>query len=595
MARQTKDVRLHINALGLPSRPLVFTQDELLTPAAFARGAKKWEIRVDEAGLRALHEARHLLPLFRVADDPVPGRAISVPRPALGSSMRKWVLEAAAQGRLRDPALEGYCIECVDMPSRRRVADQSLGGFVYSSWQLLDLPDLRDVLSGLRVVRPSVDGFSRGRLKAESPWSSRPARVRRARTVVLAALCSRYLPELLGRIKLPPGEDHARIEEERRQGDVTGLLSMAAVDGSDLYSLAEELLFRAYVDDPLARWLPLVRHASPEAWQRLQGPALAAVWQRLGAELLLRAHEELAASSAIEPLPESSGTRVWHPLRDRLAGPALDQEPLDSVLARFGLSPHPRLLLLVEGDNDAMHIRRLLALFASETTDFVRVQTLGGSRTNPLLLARYAVSPKLGSEGRDGWELAVPPTALFIISDPENRWSTAEKRGNEERRLKAQIRRDVEAQGGHIDDDTLDLLVRIETWDDTYYELANFSDEELLNAIEVLAMRNGVSGASTDAWHQKVRKDLEEARNQPSNLNNVLHHARATKHHLAEELWPKLATKAIAEVDSGVVTPVVGVVLRAIELAGRIQRRGTVILPSPRQAISPQDVRTEER
>jgi hypothetical protein len=508
--------------------------------------------------------------------------------------MRKWVLEAAAQGRLRDPALEGYCIQWWDMPTRRGVADRSLGGFVYSSWQLLDLPDLRDVLSGLRVVRPSVDGFSRGRLKAESPWSPRPARERRARTVVLAALCSRYLPELLGRLKLPPGEDRARIEEERRQGDVTGLLSMAAVDGSDLYSLAEQLLFRAHVDDPLARWLPLVRHASSEAWQWLAGPALAAVWQRLGAELLLRAHEELAASGAIEPLPDSSGTRVWHPLRDRLAGPALDQEPLDSVLARFGLSPHPRVLLLVEGDNDAMHIRRLLALFASETTDFVRVQTLGGSRTNPLLLARYAVSPRLGSERRDGWELAVPPTALFIIADPENRWSTPEQRRDEENKLKAEIRKDVEAQGGQIDDDTLDLLVRIETWDDAYYELANFSDEELLDAIKALAMRNGVPGASTDAWHQGVRKDLDEVRSQPSNLNRILRHVRARKHDLAEELWPKLATKAIAEVDSGVVTPVVRVVLRAIELAGRIQRRGTVILPAPREAINPESVLTDE-
>jgi hypothetical protein len=509
--------------------------------------------------------------------------------------MRKWVLEAAVQGRLRDPALEGYNIEWEDMPTRRNVADESLGGFVYSSWQLLDLPDLRDVLPGLTVVRPSADGFSRGWLKAEVPWSPGPPRLRRGRTVALAALCSRYLPELLGRMRLPPGEDYERVEEQRRQGDVAGLLSMVGVEGSDLYSLAEGLLFRAHVDDPLAKWLPLVRHASPEAWQRLEGPALAAVWQRVGAELLLHAHEELAARGGLEPLPDFDGGRFgWHPLGDRLAGPTVDREPLESVLARFGLSPHPRLLLLVEGPNDAMHIKRLLRLFGIETNDFVRVQTLGGARTNPLLLASYAVSPQLGSEHEEGWELAVPPTALFIVADPEGRWST-DNRGEEEERLKKQIRKDVEAQGGQIDDDALDLLVRIETWDDGYYELANFSDEELLGAIETLGRRNGVSGASTDAWRQSVRNSLELAREQSLNLDTVLRHARARKRDLAEELWPKLAAKAIAELDSGVVTPVVDVVRRAIDLAARIQRKGTVILPAPRQAISSEGAPTEER
>lgn len=320
------------------------------------------------------------------------------------------------------------------------------------------------------------------------------------------------------------------------------------------------------------------------------------MWQRVGAELLLRAHEELAASGALGPLPDFDGGRFgWHPLGDRLAGPAMDREPLESVLARFGLSPHPRLLLLVEGPNDAMHIKRLLTLFGIETTDFVRVQTLGGAYTNPLLLARYAVSPQLGSQREEGWELAVPPTALFVIIDPEGIWSTAEKRRKRENSLKGQIRRDVEAQGGQIDDDTLDLLVRIETWDNGYYELANFSDEELLGAIEALGMRHGAPDASTDSWRQTLRKDLERTRKESLNLDIVLRHARATKRDLAVELWPRLAAKARAEVDSGVVTPVVDVVRRAIDLAARIQRKGTVLLPAPRQAISPEGAPTEER
>src|SRR6266545_5906611 len=101
-------MRLHVDALALVELPYVFTQDDVLNTEQFARRADEWGVRVDDAILRALHESRHLLPLYRVSDDAVAGRARTVPAHVPAMSPRATVLDAAADGRLRDPALEGY-------------------------------------------------------------------------------------------------------------------------------------------------------------------------------------------------------------------------------------------------------------------------------------------------------------------------------------------------------------------------------------------------------------------------------------------------------------------------------------------------------
>jgi hypothetical protein len=53
--------------------------------------------------------------------------------------------------------------------------------------------------------------------------------------------------------------------------------------------------------------------------------------------------------------------------------------------------------------------------------------------------------------------------------DPENRWSTPQKRDAERKKIQMAIREEVELQGGNISDDNLDFLVNLPVYDQ-YYE-----------------------------------------------------------------------------------------------------------------------------
>ena len=198
--------------------------------------------------------------------------------------------------------------------------------------------------------------------------------------------------------------------------------------------------------DPLREWLPLVRHANHSAWSKLRGEPLDCLWLRIGAEILLRAHEELAANGDLEPLPDISGADWWTPLHDRLSRTSSNAEPLERALAKFGLSPYPRVLVLVEGETELVHFPLLLEQFGLNRPEYVRVQLCKGAGVNPQLLARYAISPRIGGKLGDAWQLNATPTALVIAMDPENMWATAEKREGQDRKIKKAIREQVGLQ-----------------------------------------------------------------------------------------------------------------------------------------------------
>jgi len=257
-------------------------------------------------------------------------------------------------------------------------------------------------------------------------------------------------------------------------------------------------------------------------------------------------------------------------LLDRISDPTPDEEPLEAVLADFGLVPTPRLLLLVEGETELVHLPSLVAAFANPRPEFIRVQHLGGNTVNPELLARYVVTPHIGQPLGDGWMLNTPPTALMIAVDEEPPWDTTEKRDQKERRIRAHIRHEVELQGGGIDDETLDFLVHIRTWGPAgCYELANFTDDELVDA---LSMRDG------DGSHQtgppspsNIRELLTEARRGTRTFSALVGRCRTSKPRLAKRLWPVLRAKAEREIAKGeLTTPVVRVLADAIDVANAV-------------------------
>ena len=306
---------------------------------------------------------------------------------------------------------------------------------------------------------------------------------RRKRVLALAALAPRYLPGVLGKLSIPPFIDEEELRRFRFESDVRNLLSAVGFDSAQLRAEAEGFLLDAK-RDPLREWLPLVRHANHSAWSKLRGEPLDCLWLRIGAEILLRAHEELAANGDLEPLPDISGADWWTPLHDRLSRTSSNAEPLERALAKFGLSPYPRVLVLVEGETELVHFPLLLEQFGLNRPEYVRVQLCKGAGVNPQLLARYAISPRIGGKLGDAWQLNATPTALVIAMDPENMWATAEKREGQDRKIKKAIREQVGLQGGQIGDTELDFLVNIHVWHgDLEYELANFTPDELLTAI----------------------------------------------------------------------------------------------------------------
>ncbi|MGZ7042861.1 MAG: hypothetical protein ACXVH7_13800, partial [Thermoanaerobaculia bacterium] len=252
--------------------PLIFTQDQLLTSAQFSREAEQIGIRVDEALLQALHSGRHLLPLFRIDDEAVVGRQLSIHQKVRQNSPRGWVLDAAREGRLRDPALEGYSVAWPYQRPDDVDPRQWWNGFVYSSWQLLDLADMSWELSTAKRDFWR-DGTVRSSVSVDPPWSPAAAKQRRARTVTLAAIANRFLVNIVGHASLPAGESWNDLWQTADDLDLAAAVARVGVDPADLLPLAEQLLFSAHGHDPLRDWLPLVRWADYRAWDRLRGAA----------------------------------------------------------------------------------------------------------------------------------------------------------------------------------------------------------------------------------------------------------------------------------------------------------------------------------
>ena len=228
------------SSLALLRIPFVFTQDDLLTTDKFIARAKERGYAIDLDLLQQLHEHRLLVPLFRVSDTPVRGRRIDVDASG-GANARGWVLHAAADGRLRDPADEGYSIA---WPYRKPPDTEHRwwNGFVYSSWQLFDL---RHVIDEYRFIKA---GWHAG------PYLPRTERDRRL-TLVLVALAPRYLPGVLGRLSFPPDVEEDQLRRFRAEAEVQELLRQGGFAAADLQQTADALLLYAHSDDPMDKWL----------------------------------------------------------------------------------------------------------------------------------------------------------------------------------------------------------------------------------------------------------------------------------------------------------------------------------------------------
>jgi hypothetical protein len=294
---------------------------------------------------------------------------------------------------------------------------------------------------------------------------------------------------------------------------------------------------------------------------------------RFAAEVLLRQYDALASAGRIKPLPEQTAG-IAGPFHSRLKR----RRSLDGLLTEFGLSPHPRLVLVVEGDTEELLLPRVMQLLGLDIEDdFISIQNAKGVDTDLAPLVAYAVAPRVAEE-RDGRYLTLlrPPTRILIVLDPEKRFATAASR--EERRqqwvdrlletLPSDRRTAAVRQ-------QLTSLVEVMTWrrNADSFEFAHFTDRQLARATARL------DRGRRQPTPRKRLQIIARLRRQSAGLEPLLQ-KRVSKVKLADELWPVLERKIERALAAGTDQriPIVRVVHRAHALAHEFPRRNFGIM-----------------
>jgi hypothetical protein len=156
----------------------------------------------------------------------------------------------------------------------------------------------------------------------------------------------------------------------------------------------------------LRDWIDLVRLTRPGKWEELRGTARSAIDFRVAVEVLLRFYEDLVASGQAEPLRHTRSL-ARHALDGRLDA-GLGE--VDAVLMEFELSPHPTVVLVVEGETEWLLVPRCMALLGIDAESLhIRLVNEGHVDHDLGPLVSFAVTPLLGEQVADGVAFARPP------------------------------------------------------------------------------------------------------------------------------------------------------------------------------------------
>jgi hypothetical protein len=587
-----EDVSAPRKPVELIALPLAFSQAALLPPTEFVSRAADRGLDLGFGRLEALHKARILVPMFAI--DYGPRVTVQERKSAAAMEINPWLKQEPrsghelglyfAKGRLVDTAAMPFVPWTTPTMSRGRRYLRYR--YLYSAHQLLRIPDLRNVTYRLRRVgeygiRAVVEAKSR-------KWTLLSGIHRTDELVVAAdALATVYRPYIMGTISVPLGgsTEWYALWDAR---DPAALLRWIGWSTGQLREAAEHLLRTAHNLDPLRNWHQLVRHASPEVWMTLRGDALVAMDHRIVAELLLRLHEDLSARGLAQPLDPVAG-ELRYPLVERLGG----QHDLDRVLTEFDLSPHPSVVLVVEGRTEQVLLPRVLDLLGSTAwRRVVEVVDGGGADTNLEVLAAFAVRLHLGRTFGDLIELDRPPARLVVVTDPEGKRATWKQR----RKLRrAWLKRIYEATDpGRRNPELCRQLVRLidlVVWDEAgqSFEFANFTDEEITNGIMSLA------AFVPPPDRAAVELAVAERRSHPDpkrrNLKYVWHDwpIHPSKVDLANALWPVLSAKILADGSnsSKPQVPARRVAEHVLRSIYRLRRSHVVVRVTPVSTVEP--------
>jgi hypothetical protein len=527
--------------------PWPFSQQPLLTSAEFCRVARDrglgavGGITLDDATLRALYRRDLVKPLLEVRTRRVRD-SVAEPLPdeeerALMSTDLLQVRRALKAGRLADPDVDRRR----DPPRFGRRVGDSLrwwNGLLYSSYQLLALSQFRPQLERRRYAGPD---FHRVYLEPAGWDDADEARRLRRLTIALTVLETRYRPEATHSLS---GLKLEQWERYRAAFDPTATLAALGWQPQEVVDEAERLLGHAHKLDPLGDWGPLVRRAPGRMWSSLRGDARLAVDHHIGGEMLLLFYEDLERMGAAPRLPTDFGG-FWHPRRERLGVPT---EPLDQRLSRLGISPHPRVLLVVEGETEEYLTPAVFdALEIPHEPEWVRTVVMRSVDADLTKLAAFASAPLLGERQGDDWLLIKPPTRLMVAVDPEGGFETVVSAEAERQKILREIRVVLAAQvgvpearlGEVIVLDDLDELVSVHRWDGGCFEFAHFTNEHLADAL--LAIHRGYPQLERDDLVQALQRHREHG----DDIKQVWANWRPkpSKRDLARQLQPELETQ----------------------------------------------------
>jgi hypothetical protein len=592
-------------AVDVASLSWAMTQNPPLDVNEFVAEAQKRGFHLRTATLRELYRHRLLIPFVQITKRPVrePAKPDEAESPFGGTHLMD-LRVARDTGRLRDLAVVPYRQRVSFEPARWTWAwppPSPWTGLLYSSYQLLALPDLEAMLAR-QTYHKRGDLIIARMPKPGQPLLDRMARFRKI-AIALTAVEARYLPNLDPEfIQLTNVPDIADWEDYRAGFDPVQAQTWLSYPSEQLRQDAEfVLLMRAHRRDPVGSdWSQLMRRAPAKSRRYLKDAALIAMDDRIAAEILLRFYEDLALRGQADLLPDLSGARGWHPLHERLS---TREDTLDETLTDLGISPHPRVVLALEGETEVYQVPLVWrTLGYSSAPELIRVLKLGGVGQNLQKVAALNVAPLIGKKvpapNTTAWAVTRPSAYLLMAIDPDEPFNRPENIERERGKLMHEITDVLKAQGvERPNPDELDHLIEIRVWSEPCYEFAHFTGEELADGI--IAVHPTIDGwtrdqlvAALDDWRARgkdIKRVWTSGRwDEASQRMTGKWTPEPSKVDLAKALWPTLLRK----IQSAMVTedepvpPIMQVITDAYHLAQQRRYHSFAITEVPDAAVA---------
>lgn len=428
-----------------------------------------------------------------------------------------WVRHAAEVGRLIDPAEAGFLAH---HPFQRpsKAAREWWDGYLFSPWSELLFPLLERVSRTAKTHHRGDSLIVRFDGKAVSRELHRAQQLH-AVIKVLSVIDARFLPVLEENWVSLSGIEFEDWDSYRSGFDAALLAEQLGVDGDEIARLSLSI----EVGDGLGRdFGDLVPFARSKIFERSEGTARQIYSARKAIEVVARFLEELDASS---------GTLAHMVLMDdgrRLAR----RSTLDEILQELELSPHPGVLLVLEGATEVYFAEQVLEeLGMNNDPSIVQIVDMGGDAKRVELVA-VTFAPVVTKQIGDSWELLRQPTRVVVATDPPvgKKPKKARKRVLQEAMSKA-----VKAQtGATLHREAADMLVDVVEWSGACFELAHFSDDEIAAAIVEVepALRGKVTSERVAEVRGRGQADISKVWT-GTGLN-------PRKTDLARALWPTM-------------------------------------------------------